>query len=162
MTSDESAEAPLRYDSAKDLIAEREFTMAITTYRYEAHLAGRYVFPPDGVSDGEVDFDIASRAEGPLIGLRIEVGFEREYGSAHVDIGVNYKFDVPVELTPEASQEFYNRVAFMALYPYVRESFSSLTHRVFGDAVMLEPVKQGDFVILREEEVELATPGGEA
>jgi len=142
-----SDEQPVRYTAIEDLLAERTFDMAVTTYVYEATLDTQYVFPPDGVSDGEVKIEMSSRQEGALFGMRLDIGFERDYGMANVGIGVNYKFDQPIELTDQVTVDLVNKVALMALYPYAREAFSSLTARVFGEPIMLSVIKQNEYTL---------------
>lgn len=150
MTSEEvcaTESALVHYEDVMDLLDEREFQMAITTYRYEGSLGGRYIVAPSDTGSDDVDIEFSVRHEFNLIGLRMAATVEREYGSVVVDVGVNYIFDVPFSISGEALAAFINRVAALALFPYLRESLASLTARVFGNAVVMPVMRQRDFEI---------------
>ena len=61
----------------------------------------------------------------------------------HVDVVVRYGLTEPLELTPEANQEFVERVAIMAAWPYVREAMADLSRKIRATPVTLGMLKDG-------------------
>ncbi len=75
---------------------------------------------------------------------RVELSVQHAYGQLVADMAAVYESDVPLELTVESAAaviEFGDRVAMMALYPYLRQAISDLGQRVWVDMTlpMLRP-----------------------
>src|SRR4051812_11839124 len=96
------------------------------------------------VSARRIDAEVAASEDGPLgVGVQYRSGDDgfgvRLRGTLTLPLGqaeamVAGEYDMPADLEPRgrALQLFVNEVAVMTLYPYLRESISSVTAKVFG------------------------------
>lgn len=76
--------------------------------------------------------------------FRVEFSVNHALGVLVADMGAFYESEDPLELAPESEGviiEFGDRVAMMAIFPYLRQAISDLGHRILVDYTlpMLRP-----------------------
>ncbi len=108
------------------------------------------------IEDGVHDLGVYWTDDGDRILVRFLASLETEVGEVRVGAQAEYllngmrRRDVPVEV----EESFVNRVAIMALVPYVRSALADLSGRVFGTTVTLGIVMPGDIAFARKGSVE--------
>lgn len=92
------------------------------------------------------------------IGFRFRIVFDDRAGNEFVgDFQVRYSLPGPCEVPKEVRAEFAERVAFFAVYPYLRASIQMTASRMSAPAPVLEMVRAGEFSLgepMPEEEVD--------
>lgn len=80
--------------------------------------------------------------------LLIRLSFQLETTNGTIRAGVQGEWatgDIGMEdITPEAEEEWINKVAVMALIPYLRTAISDLSVRVLGLPLTLPIIRQGE------------------
>jgi hypothetical protein len=89
------------------------------------------------------EFGLRVRHDGREYGARIRAELSLSVGRVVVDVAAEYAALEPFDLDQDVAIEFANDVAIMALLPYVREAVSTLTSRVFGQALTMPIVRRG-------------------
>lgn len=94
------------------------------------------------------DFDMSIDVKEDLSAMRVcvEVHIELDVGKVEVEIALVYSSndDGLGDLPPELLENFVNKVAFMAAFPYLRAEVSALTAKVFGSPLNMPIITQGD------------------
>jgi hypothetical protein len=98
-------------------------------------------------SPKEATPEIAIRTAGDALETRMRVSLSTNEADLFCDIGVQYTFRVPVEASKGVIGEFVERVAVMAVFPYVRESFFTTASRLGVGAPVLGLLRAGSFEI---------------
>lgn len=93
----------------------------------------------------DTEYGCRLRHDGNEFGarLRTEVNL-LNLGRVVVDVAAEYEADEPFDLEQDAAFEFFNEVAVMQLYPYVRETIQSLCVRLFNRSFTLPVTQRGD------------------
>ncbi len=136
------------YDSARDLLPVLELT-GVTAFE----IAGRRL-------DSQESTETQSSMESMLGDDDGALAFrERQHvktGQAEIlaDYGVEYRITDPsASVSGKARVEFAEKVAFMTLVPYLRESVHTTAARLGVKVPMLGIVRQGDFTLSRKKDV---------
>ncbi|MHB1063011.1 MAG: hypothetical protein ACYC1Z_00685 [Georgenia sp.] len=90
------------------------------------------VEPRDDEGSVELEFGTAIRPRPTGIDYRCSVRVPYPSGQIVVDAAIIYDLGRPVRMYRDAVQEFGDRAAFMALYPYLRQAVSDLGNRLPG------------------------------
>lgn len=92
--------------------------------------------------DMSIEVDEARTA----VRARTKVCIELEFGNVEVEVELSYssKEGTINEIDDAVMENFVNRVAFMAAFPYLRAEVSHLTAKVFGSPLNMPIVTQND------------------
>ena len=85
--------------------------------------------------------------------------FTDESAEYAADVEIDYVSEQAIGVTPEVQREFAERVAFMAVYPFIRASIFGSASRLGMKAPVLGIVRQGEFALgdnLTEAELQTA------
>lgn len=102
----------------------------------------------DGTVGYKANFDMSVEIDEARTTVRAstKVGIELEFGTVEVEVALSYssKEGAINEIDDAVMENFVNRVAFMAAFPYLRAEVSHLTAKVFGSPLNMPIVTQGD------------------
>lgn len=76
--------------------------------------------------------------------VRFRLDLELPEVTGVIDVVTAYQLTGPVEISPAAQQEFIEKVAAMAVWPYIREAVSGLVARLRATPVTLPLLRLGD------------------
>lgn len=112
-------------------------------------ISGRLADPDsDGLEDtGEVSPELGVRVSGDALTVRMRLELVSKDAVYVADMAVEYTLDRPVNFLGSVASEFVERVAAMAVFPYVRESIFTTATRMGRDAPVLGLMKSGDFSV---------------
>ena len=136
------------YDSARDLLPVLELT-GVTAFE----IAGRRL---DSQESTETQSSMESMLGDDDGALAFRVWQHVKTGQAEIlaDYGVEYRITDPsASVSGKARVEFAEKVAFMTLVPYLRESVHTTAARLGVKVPMLGIVRQGDFTLSRKKDV---------
>lgn len=145
---------PRAVGSAAELL--RDVTLditGVTFYQVSAELRDSVSGEDPEVGTIVPTYALKTLVEGDHVGVRLHVHLEAEIGVADVDAAVAYKTPYPVSMTEAVKLEFANEVGVMALVPYLREAISTITQKVFGEAVLMPVFQRGELWFSEEEAV---------
>src|SRR5665648_1151994 len=112
-------------ESAKDLLALVQLT-GIRTYE----VRGRRLSGDGGDGGGgEVLPEVSVRISDSAIEVRMRIESVTDEAELVADVAVKYSLAAHVGVTQAAAEEFVDRVALMAAYPFVRESVFATASR---------------------------------
>ncbi|MEF2977282.1 hypothetical protein [Subtercola sp. YIM 133946] len=94
----------------------------------------------------------AVRHERGFLWIRFVYKFEATAGEYSVDIAARYVLSQETHIDQAVIIEFAERVAFMTVYPFIRETVFSMASRLGHPAPILGLVKQGDFSLQQGED----------
>lgn len=100
--------------------------------------------PADALDEPAPLYNLKFFSEGELLGVRIATTLNLGVGSAVVDVAAHYRVHAPVNITEGGLLDFANRIAVLALVPYIRQAVADITQRVFGNAVLMPVIRQGE------------------
>lgn len=135
-------------DSARDLLPVLELT-GVTAFE----IAGRRL---DSQESTETQSSMESMLGDDDGALAFRVRQHVKTGQAEIlaDYGVEYRITDPsASVSGKARVEFAEKVAFMTLVPYLRESVHTTAARLGVKVPMLGIVRQGDFTLSRKKDV---------
>lgn len=118
-----------------------------------AELTGVRVFEVHGkiVDDGPLSEqavaspDLAIRVRPTSLETRMRLEVTTDVASLVADVSAEYTFSEPVQLSREVAEEFIERVAVLAVYPFVRESILTTAFRLGVPAPVLGLMHSGGF-----------------
>lgn len=91
------------------------------------------------------NWGLKTRHDGREFGVRIRAELETEFGEIVVDVAAEYEatdaFDLPER---EVITEYVNNISLMQLFPYVRETVTTLGAKVFGEALVMPTFQRGE------------------
>lgn len=125
--------------SATELLPHIELT-AVRTYA----LAGRR---DDEPRSEDVVPEIGVRLGVDEIETRMRIVVSTGEATLEADIGVIYRLVRPTNLWSQVVSEFIERVAALAVYPFVREAIFATASRMGVDAPVLGLIRQGEFKV---------------
>lgn len=118
----------------------------------------RVVMGPGRVGDDEIEVDDATHQlgvywtdEGDRVLVRLLASLTTAVGELRAGVQGEYELkdmnrsDIPVEV----EEYFVNRVAIMALLPYIRTAISDLSGRLFGTTLTMAVVRPGEISFTR-------------
>lgn len=105
---------------------------------------------PEGV--GTVEYEaqdpkIMLRSSDTEIEVRMRMQLESAAARLVADIGISYSLTKPIAPSESALKEFVERVAVMALFPYVRESLHTSAARLGVDPPVLGIIRAGELTL---------------
>lgn len=100
---------------------------------------------------GEIELNFMERHTEEVIENRFRMKVENEEAVYSADIGAIYSLREPVNPVPSLIAEFAERVGFMSVFPYLRESISTSASRLGLPIPVLGIVRPGDFQITSPE-----------
>jgi hypothetical protein len=105
----------------------------------------------DHDQSGDIELNFMERHTAEVLENRFRLKVENEEAVYSADIGAIYALQEPVVPLPALVAEFAERVGFMAVFPYLRESISSSASRLGLPIPVLGIVRPGDFQITQPE-----------
>ncbi|PPH11636.1 hypothetical protein C5C71_06430 [Rathayibacter sp. AY1C1] len=119
------------------------------------HYEIRGVLVPERPEDFEansyrIDFAELVRPEDAF--ARYRLAFEAEDANYLVDVGAHYSFSEPVTFDRADWVQFAEEVAFMVVFPFLREAVFSAAARLGRPAPVLGLMKRGEFRIESKED----------
>lgn len=101
--------------------------------------------PMESSEEAEVDIRFQTRAGSTDFGVRAQVELTSESGTATSVVAAEYVVNEGSVPDTETLELFASEVALMTLFPYLRESISNSTARVFGEPFWLPILQRGQF-----------------
>ncbi|XBH22191.1 hypothetical protein V5R04_02890 [Jonesiaceae bacterium BS-20] len=77
-----------------------------------------------------LELDMQFRCEENTLSYRVRATTSAEVAEVVVVVAGHYRAEVELKISPEAITEFANKVAFMALFPYIREAVGAMFNRI--------------------------------
>ena len=153
----------LERTAVDDVVELVRLVELVDVYLYEER--GRRVDATGGPDDEPLVRSFASigsredEDEGDFgIAFRFRLVFDDRLGNEFVsDFQARYTLPAPCDITQEVRAEFAERVAFFAVYPYLRASIQMSAGRMGVPAPVLEMVRAGEFTLgdtMTDDEVE--------
>jgi hypothetical protein len=128
-------------NQALDLVGIVFFQVSAT--RDESAPADEVTKPASGTFD--TNWGIKFRHEGKEFGVRIRAELDTEFGDILVDVAAEYEagseFEPP---SREVALDFVNNISLMQLYPYIRESVTTIASKVFGTTLIMPTFQRGE------------------
>ncbi|GAA4657780.1 hypothetical protein [Arthrobacter cryoconiti] len=105
--------------------------------------------PVDGATDQSADVDLKfmERHNPDILENRFRLKVENEEARYEAEIAAIYSLEKPMDPSSELIAEFAERVGFMAVFPYLRESISTSASRLGLPVPVLGIMRPGDFRI---------------
>lgn len=102
---------------------------------------------------GNVDLalTVQHRAGDDAFGTRVIVGARSEHGRVDVVVAANYELESGTAPGKHLRALFSQEVGIMTLYPYVREAVSTMSAKVFGEALTLPVLPRGGITVDSED-----------
>jgi hypothetical protein len=91
-----------------------------------------------------LDHEIFSRHEPTAMSVRLRTVVEAKDASYQIDVVTDYQSTVAFEAPDAVRRDFIERVALMAMWPYIRVAVSDLAARMRTEAITLGLFKVGD------------------
>lgn len=108
---------------------------------------------PEGAAEaGEQSIQLMIRSKPGRFEVRAKLEFEQSDYVATVDVAAMFAVDESIELTETLRHEFTRRVAFMVLYPYLREALHQAVAKLRVDPPLL--------ALITAEQLQLAMSNG--
>ncbi|PPH98176.1 hypothetical protein C5C56_11230 [Rathayibacter sp. AY1D1] len=93
--------------------------------------------------DGNLNLGVQQRIDETSFGVRLNASVSFTAGEATVSVAAEYSLKSDYKPSKRTLQIFCNEVAIMTVFPYLREGMSSITTRVFGEAIYLPVAERG-------------------
>ncbi|SEE18909.1 hypothetical protein SAMN04489740_0844 [Arthrobacter alpinus] len=92
--------------------------------------------------------------------VRVKTEIQMDIGAIAVDVASEYELQnsTVAEVSDALILEFVNKVAMMTLIPYIRQSVSDLTARVFEVPLVMPMYRQGELTFPPPETTAIAKP----
>ena len=130
-----------RYETARDLLPVLELNR-VTPYE----VAGKRVYSPEATEITSSMESMIGGEEGEAFVFRVRQRVKTNEAEITADFEVEYRFSEPGgQISEEAQVEFAEKVAFMTLVPYLRESVHTTAIRLGVQPPLLGMVRQGEF-----------------
>ncbi|MBM4468150.1 hypothetical protein GS502_01265 [Rhodococcus hoagii] len=94
--------------------------------------------------DGAFSLNVMTRSEPQLLEIRCHATASGAGGEYVADVSAVFTLSEPVELSPDVTREFAEKVGVMAVYPYVRESMTQSGAKLGLDRPVLPLLRAGD------------------
>lgn len=92
----------------------------------------------------DLQLEMQFRHASDTLSFRLRATVVADVAEVAVVVAGHYQSEEEFEISPTAIEEFANKVAFMAMFPYVRESVSDLFNRI-GLTVNLPIMRQDSY-----------------
>lgn len=100
--------------------------------------------PSDALEEPDPSYSLKFFSDDELLGVRVATKVNLGVGTAIVDVAAHYRVHEPVNISQEGLLDFANRIAVLALVPYIRQAVADLTQRVFGSPALMPVIRQGE------------------
>lgn len=114
-------------------------------YRISGHRVEHDETKTEDQASGQAEFQSLTRQEPGRLEARFRATMRGTQCHLVVDLGLFYTSDEPVKMSRDTMREFLSNVAFMAAYPYMRESLFTSATRLGVDPPLLGLVRLGEF-----------------
>lgn len=129
------------YETARDMLPVLELNR-VTPYE----VAGKRVSAPEVTEITSSMESMIGGEEGKSFVFRVRQRVKTSEAEIAADFEAEYRFSEPGgQISEEAQVEFAEKVAFMALVPYLRESVHTTAMRLGVQPPLLGMVRQGEF-----------------
>jgi len=95
-------------------------------------------------SGPRLDHEIFSRHDPSAMSVRVRTVLEATDANYEIDVVADYRSATPFEASEEIRRDFIERVAIMAIWPYMRMAVSDLAARMKTEAITLGLFRVGD------------------
>jgi hypothetical protein len=95
------------------------------------------------MDDVSTNWALRTRHEANQFGVRTRAEASNDLGALVADVAVEYVSSVPIRIPRETAYQFVNDVALMQVFPYIREAFTTLSTRVFGQGFVMPIIQRG-------------------
>lgn len=135
--------------SVKALIADSQLSTI------EFHEVSARRLSPESVQQGDqgnLEIEVQTRFDEASFGVRLNAALSFPGGEAIASVAAEY--DLLNDATPSKRtiQIFANEVGVMNVYPYLRETISTATSKVFGEPIFLPIVDRGQISVALDED----------
>lgn len=119
--------------------------LAELTAVHHWEISGRRLPEPGDQRDEEVVPEIGIRVAPTTIETRLRVSLATDHAELTSDISSVYTLSEEREVDAEVIREFVERVAIMAIYPFIRESIFSTARKLGVPPPVLGLIRAGGF-----------------
>ncbi|WDF34529.1 hypothetical protein PTW37_06425 [Arthrobacter agilis] len=151
MTEDEQPKTPV--DSIAQLVDLVEL-QSVEFFELSARAKAGFDDSIGAEEDEPPQFRLNLQAMEGLIRVRLRADIKARLGEVAVDAAINYTVQNDFEVRRDLALDFANRIAVMALLPYMREAIHSQTTRVFGEGLLMPVLRAGDLQFTEDDSVE--------
>ncbi|WP_374009891.1 hypothetical protein [Leifsonia sp. LS-T14] len=132
-------------DVTVEQVAEDAELESILTFELSARNTEVESDPDEEIEPSHV-LILASKDDGKGFQVRLRTDIETREAEIVADLAVRFGLTElsAKDISEEVMLDFVNKVALMALLPYVRQSIADLTQRVFGSPLLMPLMKRGD------------------
>lgn len=102
---------------------------------------------PEGFTPNTYSIEVAELIQPTEALARYRLTFQGEVADYLVDVAAKYSFSEPIALQPQPWIQFVEEVAFMVVFPFLREGTFSTATRLGQPAPVLGLMKRGEFRI---------------
>jgi hypothetical protein len=138
---------PRTLQCVEDLLEVVEL-VAFETYEIHGVSSGK---PAGAELEGRYDIQASFGREDDNLKFRFTLTFTFDLGQYKVDMASVYKLSEPVTIPEAINVEFAERVAFMAVFPFLREHVFGIATRLQHPTPVLGLVRQGGFKLTADE-----------
>lgn len=136
-------------DSGVTDVSELVDAASLTTITATRLICERFlgVDPEEGAEiSPEYGLDIGTRPDAKGFRILLRTDIDVPIGRISCDVAAEYELEDRVlgKDSGEAMQSFINNVALMHILPFVRQSISDLTQRVFSAPLVMPIMKRGE------------------
>lgn len=151
--------------SLRELVVE----LLDTTHLVDVEFLELSAARPENLNDAEVDsllsftegeirhdFDMnfSQTKEHDLLRVRIRLQTRSKWGHVTAEAAAVYGLTEPRKLDPSLAVEFVNRVAVMAVLPYLREAVHGISLKVLGEPHLMPIIPAGSITFSVTDETE--------
>ena len=130
-----------RYETARDLLPVLELNRVTP-----CEVAGKRISTPEATEITSSMKSMIGGEEGETFVFRVQQRVKTREAEITADFEVEYRLSEPGgQISEEAQIEFAEKVAFMTLVPYLRESVHATAMRLGVQPPLLGMVRQGEF-----------------
>lgn len=101
--------------------------------------------PPEDESTVELGMKIQESHGEDTLEVRFRVQVDHSEANYEVELASRYASKDRFEFSEEVLRDFIERVAIMAVFPYIREAISSMAARLELEVPILGMLRQGEF-----------------
>jgi hypothetical protein len=101
--------------------------------------------PDADMSGADMKISVQENHTDSLFDIRVGVVVDHPQADYMVKVGVQYATNEPVEVAPGVLRDMIEKLAIMAVFPYLREGIASLAARLEVTVPMLGIMRQGEF-----------------
>ncbi|UYG15748.1 hypothetical protein BRM3_08830 [Brachybacterium huguangmaarense] len=136
----------IHFESAVQMLDAGANLESVNFYELSAVINEDWSSESELPTDAEPEFYLKHIVSDREFSARLRTRMDMGIGVVIVDASATYTFTENIAVSKGAAEEFVNRVAVMALLPYIRQAVADLTQRVFGDPFVIPILHAGELV----------------